>query len=194
MWANDYAAYVIVYRSRIEIAIYYDSQKVVSKSMTVDSIVKQEGDTYTLTDTDWHTISVEIDEQGNRITVFWDDGTPSQKKVSASTLVGGKNVLMSAGGYSFCFYHADMQVGDFVFANSKPAPEPEIEPVPEPEPEPQPEIEPDPDPEPEINPVPTPEPESDGTALVIVAIVVGGVVAAAVAVMVMIRKKKSSNV
>ncbi len=134
MWANDYATYIIVYRNRIELAIYYDSVKVVSKSLTTDNIIKTENGAFVLKDTDWHTLEVYMDDDAKTITLVRDGGTAKEKKITASTVVDGKNILMPSGGYSFCFYHADMQVGDLVFKSNKPKePEKDDPPVTPPE-------------------------------------------------------------
>ncbi len=199
MWASDYAAYIIVYRSRIEVAVYHDGAKVVTKSLRLGgSIVEEENGAFVLKDTDWHTISLYIDDQAKTITLVRDGGTEAEKSLTVSTVVNGKDVLMPSGGYSFGFYHADMQVGDFAFENTSPeqtsTEPPKEEPVPPAQGE-----EPSQGEEPTQEEEPTVDP-NDGEIetpnrgpYVVIAVITAVAVAAVVVVLLLLRKKKQAK-
>ena len=195
MWANDYGAYVIVYRNRVEFAVYHGSQKVVSQSIATDPIAAMNYGKFEVIDADWHTITIEIDEEAQTVTVLRDAGTENEKKMVTSTKVRGENVLMSSGGYSFCFYHSDMQVGDFVFEATKPAEQPDVPDEPQPDVPDQPDA-PD-EPQPDEPDVPQQGDEGDGdtpakagTGWIVAIVAVAAVGAVGAAVLLVIRKKK----
>ncbi|MBQ4575547.1 MAG: hypothetical protein IJA85_10210 [Clostridia bacterium] len=120
MWATDYAAYVVVSRSRMELAVYYDGEKVVSESIYLDPIVEEKDGTFELVDTEWHTVEILINDEERSITVIKDRGTELEDEMTVSTEIDGKNILCSEGGYSHCFYRADMEIGDMTFSSTIP--------------------------------------------------------------------------
>lgn len=129
MWAVDYAAYVIISRESLQIAVYYDAQIVVSEWLTFDSIVENRGGRFELIDTAWHTIEILINDEEGSITVIKDRGTSLEDSVTAYIDVNGNTTLLGSGGYSFCFYHADMEICDLSFSSTIPIMEEERVPI-----------------------------------------------------------------